>query len=283
MRVLIISLILLLAACTEVVPPANMGKRLTTAGYEPEVLNPGRHYCGWRCTMVLLDTSTSTFVEPVDIIMDDKLTLKVDVRFRGRIAGADKTINSMFNDIKAGRDNFIAFEEVYKTYGKPVIRNKTREIISKYNMEDVHRNYTRISAQIAESLVEPLSRTPLEISEIVLGGIEYPKLVTESIEQAQSRRLAIEKEKAQAEIDLTKKDSERRLAEAEYQIQITKAKAIRDQNKIIADGVTPELLEFRRLDILEQIAKSGNQNAVYLPLEALSSTGAQVRMFQDKR
>lgn len=44
-------------------------------------------------------------------------------------------------------------------------------------------------------------------------------------------------------------------------------------------SVTPELLEFRRLDILEEIAKSDNKNAIYIPVEALSNVGAQVRMF----
>lgn len=272
-------LVFFLVGCMETVPPAHKGKRLTPSGYEPDVLEPGRHSCWWRCTMVLLETTTQTYKERVPVIMSDKLTLFAEIRFRGRIAGSPNIINSMFNDVKAGDDDIVSFDEIYKIYGRPAVRNKVREVISDYEMDNVHKNYVRISKQIAEALKEPISRTPLEISEIALGNIQYPELVTKAINQAQERRLGIEKEKAQAEIELTKKENERRLAEADYQIKITKAKAIRDQNKIIADGVTPELLEFRRLDILENATKNANGNATFIPLEALTSPGFQMRMY----
>jgi regulator of protease activity HflC (stomatin/prohibitin superfamily) len=259
------------------VPPASKGKILTTSGYQPEVLNPGKYTLYGRDSLVTLDTSTKVYSEIVDVVLSDKLTLKVDVRFAGRIAGTPSVINTMFNDIVAGEDKQINFNEVYAVYGRMIVRNKTREIISEYNVDEVHSNYKRISAQIAESIAVAFVTTPLEISNIAIGSIVYPSIVTASIEANEERRLGIEKEEAQAAIDIVKKKNERLLAEADYQIEMIKAEAIRDKNKIIGEGVTPELLKLRALEVQEKMAS--NKAAVFMPYEAFTSIGAQNRIY----
>lgn len=280
--VLALICVLLFSGCSWVsVPPTAKGKILTTAGYSTDVLVPGKYTLWGRDELILLETNTNTFTEQVKVVLADKLTLSADVRFRGRIAGENKVINAMFNDIVPGADQTVSFTEVYNVYGRMAVRNKTREIISQYTVEDVHKNYARLSGEISNALSDALIGTPLEISDIALGNIAYPKVVTDAIDAAKERELAIKKEQAQAEIELTKKKNERLLAEANYQIEITKAKAVRDKNKIIGEGVTPQLIELRRLEVLEKM--SDNQNAVFMPVEAMSSTGAQIRMFSEKK
>lgn len=283
MKKLLISAFLLLfvTACSwETVAPTEKGKILTTAGYTPDILVPGKYTLWGRDQMIRLQTNTNTYQEHVQVVLADKLTLTAEVRFRGRIEGNKQSINSMFNDIVPGEDMVVSFDEVYAVYGRMAVRNKTREIISQYTVEDVHKNYGRLSTEIGGVLTKALAGTPLEISDIALGKIAYPAVVNEAVEQAKERELAIKKEEAQAEIELTKKKNERLLAEANYQIEITKAEAIRDKNKIIGEGVTPELIELRRLEVLEAMA--ANKSAVFMPVEAMASPGAQVRMFGAK-
>ena len=270
---------LLLAECSfSTVPPTAKGKILTTAGYSPDVLVPGKYTLWGRDELITLQTNTNTYLERVDIVLRDKLTLTADIKFRGRVAGSDKIINSMFNDIEPGEDNIVSFDEVYRVYGRMAVRNKAREIISQYTVEDVHKNYARLSSEIAIALTKSLEGTPLEISDIALGSIAYPKVVTDAIADAKQRELSIKKEEAQAKIDLTKKKNERLLAEADYQIKITKAKAIRDSNKIIGDGVTDQLLKLRALEVQESMAK--NNAAVFMPYEAMQTTAAQMRIYK---
>lgn len=146
-----------------------------------------------------------------------------------------------------------------------------------YNVDEVHKNYARLSTEIAGVLSKELVNTPLEISDVALGNIGYPAVVTKAIEIAEERRLAIDREKAQAVIDMTKKKNERALAEADYQIKITQAKAVRDANKIIGEGVTPELLKLRALEVQEAMSKNGS--AVFMPYEAMNTVGAQTRIY----
>ena len=261
----------------ETVPPASKGKILTTSGYSPDVLEPGKYTLWGRDKLIVLQTNTNTYKENVQVVLQDKLTLTAEVRFRGRISGNDKIVNSMFNDVVAGEDDTVSFNEVYAVYGKMAVRNKTREIISKYNVEDVHKNYARLSGEIGQVLQGALKGTPLEISDIALGNIAYPKVVNDAVNQAKERELAIKKEQAQAEIELVKKKNEKLLAEADYQIKITKAKAIRDSNKIIGQGITSALLKLRALEVQEKMA--ANNAAVFMPYDAMQSVGANVRMY----
>ncbi len=271
-------MLLTLTACDFcVVPPATKGKILTTAGYQTDILEPGKYTLWGRDEMVFLQTNTNTYAEKVNVVLSDKLTLTAEVKFRGRIGGDKKTINAMFNDITPGEDATVSFNEVYSVYGRMAVRNKVREILSAYSVNDVHKNYGRLSKEVSDSLALALKNTPLEISDVALGNIAYPQVVTDAINTAKEREMAIKREEAQAAIDLTKKKNERLLAEADYQIEITRAKAIRDKNKIIGEGVTEELLRLRALEVQEKMA--GNKSAVFMPFEAMSSLGAQNRMF----
>jgi len=280
-RIIIALTILATVGCSmDTIPPAHKGKILSPSGYEPDVLETGKVTTWFRDELILLDVSTKTYSESVAVILADKLTLKVDVKFRGKIGSNPKIINSMFNDIVAGDDNKVSFGEVYAIYGKMIIRNKTREIISQYTVEDVHKNYGRLSKEIAQALVEPLKKTPLQISDIALGNIKYPKIINDAVEGAKARELSIKKEEANAQIALTKKRNEAKLEEANYQIEITKAKAIRDYNIIIGKGITPNLLKLKQLEIQSLLAENAKTNStVFMPLSAMGSVGSQVRMY----
>jgi len=268
----------LITACSfDVVEPATKGKILGTAGYQKGVLEPGKYTLWGRDKMITLQTSTKAYTEKVDVILKDKLKLTVDVKFRGRIAGDPQTIDSMFNDIAAGEDDLIVFNEVYSIYGRMAIRNITRAVVSQYTVEDVHKNYTRLSSEIGKQALAAMVNTPIEVSDLALGLIEYPAVITDAINAAKQRDLAIKKEEAQARIDMVRKENEQVMAKADYEIEITKAKTTRDANKILGASITPQLLDLKRLEALRLMAS--NQNAVFMPVEAMSSTGAQIRMF----
>lgn len=275
-RIILLSMFLI--GCSfETIEPATKGKILTTSGYMPEVLEPGKYTMWWRQKLITIDTSTNTYMEPVTVKLADKLELNAEVRFRSRIAGTPQIINAMFNDIKPGDDQHVSFSEVYNVYGQMLVRNIVREVISPYNVNEVHVNYSRLSDEIAVALRAALSNTPIEISEVALGNIEYPAVVVAAINQAEERRLQIEREEAQAAIDLLKKENERAIAEANYQVEMTRARTIRDTNSTIAEGITPEILALRQIEAQEKMAE--NNRAVFMPYQALESVGANMRIF----
>lgn len=277
-KIVIVALIIsVLAGCGfYTVPPASKGKILSTSGYSADVKETGKYLLWGRDEMVVLDTSTQTMAENVAVKMQDNMTLNFQVRFRTRIAGNDKVINAMFNDIT--HENYqVSLPRVYAVYGKDVVQSVARSVVGKYKTEDVGVNFDKITNDLHQELVKRMVNSPLEVSNITLANIQYPDVITKAIEAQQERKLAIETEANNQAVEMVKKENELKLAQADYEIRMTKAKALRDENKTTAEGLNPMLLEYRRLEVLESMTK--NNNAVFVPYEGLGSSGVSNRMF----
>jgi regulator of protease activity HflC (stomatin/prohibitin superfamily) len=145
--------------------------------------------------------------------------------------------------------NLITTKEVYYVYGKMLIMNTARAVVSKYTVDEVNTNYARITDELYNALKPKLKGLPLDISDVTIGELKYPEIVTKAIEKAKERRMEIEQEKASVQIALTKKAGEIKIAKADYEIKMLEAKRIRDYNSMTAKGITPQLLKLRRLEL----------------------------------
>lgn len=257
-KLLLITLaaIFFLTGCNEQIPAGYKGKIMGKSGFQPEIYPPSKVWVNnnaWNLThekMYLVQTTTKKYSQPIKVLLKDKLTLKAEIVFRGRINGSDTILNTIFNDMQMN-DTVVTTDEVYEVYAKMVVLNTAREVISKYNVDEVNTNYARITTELYNVLKPKLTGLPIEISDVTIGAIEYPKIVTTAIEDAKERRMAIEKEQANVQIALTKKKGQEELAKADYAIKMLEAKRIRDYNAMTAKGITPELLQLRRLELRE--------------------------------
>lgn len=277
MWVFVIISMFVITGCSRVtVPPATLGKVLSASGYSTEVIEPGKYWIPWWNNMVILDTGTQIVKEIVDVKMNDRLDSTFEIRFRSRIAGNERVINSMFNDIRHEK-YAVTLGHVYDVYGRDVVRATARSVLSKYDTEDVPQNFDRITAELVTSLNEALKNSPLEMSNVTLGKITYPPTITDAINAQAERRLAIETETNQQAIEMVKRTNQLKLAEADYAIRMEKARTIRDENLMTADGLNPMLLQYRALEVQEKMAD--NSNAIFVPYDALGSVGLQNRVF----
>lgn len=246
----------LTTACYEQVPAGHVGKIMGKNGWQPEVYPPSKVYVDSTFTftpekLFVVETTTKKYQEPITVLLADKLELSAEVVFRGRINDTTTDrINMIFNDMHMN-DNVVTTDEVYEVYGKMIILNTAREVISKYNVDEVNTNYARITSELYLALEPKLAGLPIEISDVTIGNIRYPEIVTKAIEQAKERRMAIEKEQAQVQIELEKAKGREEVAKAEYRIKMLEGKRLRDYNQMIAQGITKDLLELRRLELRE--------------------------------
>jgi len=289
----VVGILAMLAGCYEQIPPTTNGKILTPNGYKIETIPPSRTWVGWREELVLLDKSVKMYKEPMTILMRDKLELSFDVKARVRIGGSDDIINAMFDDITprvlpnsiSSGHKIVPISDVYTTYGRMLVRNVSRSVVSKYSIDDVNTNYENINNEIRLLLMEAFKTIPLTLDDVALGGLAYPDVVTRAVEQAKERQMGIEKEKSQVEIELTKKRGAEQLANADYRIRMIQAKTIRDENKMVSEGVTDKYLAYRRLEVQEKMAeamRSNGNSTVFMPYEALPTVGSNVRIMSGK-
>ena len=243
---------LALAGCeVSTVPPASKGKILSSSGYSADVKETGKYWLFGFKNMVILDTSTRMISENITVKMIDNLDLPFQLHFRTRIHGSNDVINSMFNDI-THEDYRVSLDRVYSVYGKNVVTNAARTVMSKYRVDEVAANFEKINNDIFNEIKKRMVGNPLEVSDVTLARISYPPIITQAVERQQERELAIVTEKNQQAIEMLKKENELALASADYEIRIKRAEAIRDENKITSDGLNPVLLQYRNLEVLEQ-------------------------------
>lgn len=255
------------SACSERVMPGQVAKVLTTSGYQPGIHQPGYVTCWGRDRIVLLDVTTSMVREEMDVKMADDLTLKFDVRARIRIDEAN--IGSLFQDLKPhwqGARGTIDIAAVYNTYGQMLVRNVCRSVMSDYTVMDVSKDYKNISAKLKTALTESFTGVPLVLEDVSIGKVEYPPQVTQAFEIKAQKEIELGQIEADKQKELAAKDAERAIAQAQREIDLTKAETMRDYNRIIGEGLSENWVIFRHFEVLEKMADNGS--AVFMPYEA---------------
>lgn len=151
-----------------------------------------------------------------------------------------------------------------------------------FKILDVNQNYARINQELQRAIMGAAKSTPLQVTSVLMGGISYPKVITDAIELQKQRELDIKRIEAEQEATIRKKEAELVNARKQKEIDLLKASSIRDQNKIISAGINNQLLEYRRLEVQEKMAEQlgNNGSVVFYPYDATGSTGLQNRIYQ---
>jgi len=171
-----------MSGCHETVPQGTKGKILDREGFQPEIYPPSRVYTGLHGKLILVETVTHTVNETVTVRMKDDMNLIAQVRFQLRMGEKPESLNAVFNDIKpANGGNIIYLQQVYNVYGKMLVNKITREVLSQYNIGDVNDNFNHISADIYKKTLAAFKPTPLIITDVALGKLDYPDVIDKAI------------------------------------------------------------------------------------------------------
>lgn len=276
-----------LAACGEKVevPPAHLGKVLTKSGFKPETVPPSKFRldpCLRFCdALITLEAADVGMLEDFRLFMpQDQLNMQFDIRFTMSIRSDENSVNGIYDRIPADGGHIQA-QKVYKTYGQPVLREVIRTTVAGYSINEVAANRERVNAEVFRAVTEALSDTPISVKRLAFADIQFPQVITQAKEEAAQRRTQIEREEAQKQIRLVQLQAELEQARVERNIRKERAQAILEENEIISQSVTEDYLAYRRLEVLDNLAQSGN--AVFVPMEALGTVGLQQRIFTDGR
>lgn len=247
-----------MTGCYETVPAGTKGKIMGGAGFQPEIYPPSRIWISnnpWnmvREKMFLVQTTTHKFREVIKVkLSEEKLNVTVPIFFRGRINGSDQVVNTLFNDIKMD-DNIVTVQEVYQVYAQQIVANTARDIISKYNVDELPKNYGRITVEIYQAVKPKLVGIPFEMSDVTIGNVDFPPVVEKAIDLATEKRMKIEETQAKVQIAIEEASGREEVAKAEYRIKMIEAKQIRDYNRLTAEGITKDLLALKEIELREK-------------------------------
>lgn len=270
------------------VPPASVGMVLGKNGYQGDIVTPSRFRlspCIFNCDkLVVIEAGDAGMVEAMTVLMpQDNLDLGVDVRFTLALSDDRNQILSVFDRVVPTRLDSGSFgttlNQVYAVYGQSVVRNVVRSTLSKYSIAEIASNQSAVSENLRQSVADALRKTPLEIKQFGLADIRFPGVITQAREAAQSRKIDVERAEADAQVKIREAQARLEVARAEREADLLEAQTVAEANKILADGVTPELLEYRKWQVIEKMA--ANQNSVFFPVEMSNSIGLETRLFNE--
>lgn len=269
------------------VPPAYEGKVLGQNGYLPETIPPStfRLESCWSpgavCQeLVLIDKSDRGLEEQFTLFMPkNQLNLTFDLRMTGSIRSGNT--DAILNRVSPSRTDrgqkYISFDQVYKTYAQPIVRDSVRAVLAEYSIDEVISSRDAINARISERLKKDLSNTPISFKTVGIADAQYPKVIVERKELAEQRRIDIEQEEARKQVELIKLQTELEKAKAGRAIRRENAEAAAEENRIASSSITPEYLEYKKLEVLDNIANSGA--SVFVPFDALGTVGLSNKVF----
>lgn len=276
---------LVLSGCGEVVevPSAHVAKVMTQNGYKEGTIPTSKfrlEFCYAYCDkLVTLDVSDKSVEEKMTLFMpEDKLNMSFDLRMT-MMVNPDK-YEELFSRVPPDRDargDYIPWSRAYQTYAQQIIRSEAREFLSQFTIAEIASSREAINAELSERLTKVInSRTPFMIRHIALADVQYPDIIVTAQENAAERREMIQQEEAQLQISKVQLERELQEQRLKRAIDVEKAQAEAEVNKILADSVTPEYVKYRELNVLEQIARS--ENKVFVPTPMLDSMAGQVQL-----
>ena len=270
------------------VPPASVGMVLGKNGYQGDIVPPSRFRlapCLFNCDkLVVIEAGDAGMKEAMTVLMpQDNLDLGVDVRFTLALSEDRNQILEVFDRVVPTRldsGNFgTNLSQVYGVYGQSVVRNVVRSTLSEYSIAEIASNQSAVSEKLRQEVSESLKKTPLEVKQFGLADIRFPSVITEAREAAQSRKIDVERAEADAQVKIREAQARLEVARAEREADLLEAQTVAEANKILADGVTPELLEYRKWQVIEKMAQ--NRNTVFFPVEMSNSIGLETRLFNE--
>jgi prohibitin 1 len=137
---------------------------------------------------------------------------------------------------------------------EPTLRAAIRESTASHSANALYTGEREIVAkQIFEQLTAQLSQRGMTVENVLLRDIQLPATLKTSIEAKQ-----------QAEQEALAMNFRLQKETQEAQRKRIEAQGIRDFQQIVAQGISPQLLEWKGIEATENLAKSGNSKVVVI-------------------
>jgi prohibitin 1 len=137
---------------------------------------------------------------------------------------------------------------------EPMLRAAIREATASHSANALYTGEReQVAQQIKTQLTAELSKRGVEVESILLRDIQLPASLKASIEQkqqAEQEALAMS-----FRLQRERQEAERKRIEAQ---------GIRDFQQIVAQGISPALLEWKGIEATENLAKSSNAKVVVI-------------------
>lgn len=222
---------------------AGLEFRALRGGTSQTLRGEGTHFIPMWNRLITYDLRAQEMKDDLTVLSNNGLTLKVETSTRYRVI----------------RDEIFALQtETGPQYATilitPVVRSEARKVFGRYSPEEIYSSKReQIEKEIFDEVVRALDGKHLLIEAVLIRDVDLPP----AIQSAIADKLAEEQrsQKMRFTLDKERQEAERKKIEAE---------GIRDYQNIVRQGLTPEYLQFKGIEVTEQLARSDNAKIVVI-------------------
>jgi regulator of protease activity HflC (stomatin/prohibitin superfamily) len=237
----VIVALLVLFNCTTRVDTGHVGVLTLFSRVTGETLPEGLHLINPLKSVHQLSVQTQALKETANVPSNEGLILTLDTTLQYRL-DSNKAAE-VFQ--KIGRDYV---EKVVE----PNLRSSVREVTASHSANALYTGAREeVANKIQESLTAALSPRGIYVERVLLRDIQLPPMLKASIEAKQ-----------QAEQDALRMSFILQKEKQEAERKRIEAQGISDFQRIVAQGISPQLLEWKGIEATEKLAGSTNAKIV---------------------
>ena len=238
---LIVLVLILLLASTTSIPTGHVGVLTLFGKVTGDVLSEGIHLINPLKSVQKLSIQTQAVKESANTPSNEGLMLALDTSLLFHL---DRS--------KAA----VVFQTVGENYAEkivePTLRSAIRGSTSAHSAAALYTNARElVQQQIQDELTTQLASRGIVVEAVLLRDVQLPAMLKSSIEAKQ-----------QAEQDALRMNFILQKEKQEAERKRIEAQGIADFQKIVAQGISPQLLEWKGIEATEKLATSSNAKVV---------------------
>jgi prohibitin 1 len=227
----------------KVIPAGHVGVKDLFGVVSPDGLSPGVHLVVPMTRVVVMSIQTQEIKETAEVPSQEGLIMDLEASLLFRL-DPEKAAD-MYKTV--GRD----YESVTV---EPQFRSAIREITASYDAKALYSSEReKVAHEIQEFFAKLTQARGIVVEAVLLRKVGLPSVVSNAIQE----KLKREQEAEQMKFVLQKEQQEAERKRIE-------AQGIADFQRIVASGISPQLLEWKGIEATEKLALSANSKIVVI-------------------
>ena len=239
----VVLILLLLMASVTSIPTGNVGVLTLFGRVTGDILGEGIHLINPLKSVQKLSVQTQSVKESANTPSNEGLMLALDTSLLFRL---DRT--------KAAQVYQTVGENYAEKIVEPTLRAAIRASTPSHSANALYTNARElVQQQIQGELTTQLAARGVIVEAVLLRDVQLPAMLKSSIEAKQ-----------QAEQDALRMSFILQKEKQEAERKRIEAQGIADFQKIVAQGISPQLLEWKGIEATEKLATSNNAKVVII-------------------
>lgn len=231
--------------------------RANFVGLQTGPTSPGR--C-WLLDVTNVSVTPYTYTEEFSggetVLAKDNLKIAFQVHIVWRVRPEKvRELVERYSTLQPGDSSNQIVKICYDNFLRQPLRTFARDEVQQLKGLEIKDSISALGQRIRERIVQTAENSPFEINSVQVGNIQYPPEIVEAV----SRKLAAtqELERKQTEIEITRRDREKRVVEAEGLAQAM---------DVINQRLTPLYLQYEAIKAQQGMVNSPNHTTIYIPV-----------------